>query len=379
MHFLAVLGLAVCAASGCTDEKPDQPGDETRAVMREIFNGVRVALPASTDSEKFSDPEKRPQISAALEILANNAELLERHVQDRDSQMQFLARSVARDALEVRRSYAEGRYERSAYMLRQITENCVLCHTRLPDLDDSPVAAGFVDSEAMKSLPLEPRATLEIATRRFNEALADLEVLLLDPATHPAMMLGPLTDYLVVSIRVKRDFERPQALLEQFGQRKDLWPSLRQDVAQWVDAIPMLQRHAEAPPSVAAARTIVENAEANDRHGDGQAELLDLVVASGILERFIDEHSTRDESLGEAFFLLGTLEARIGRNYWVTPAPFLLEESIRVAPGADFASRAMEVLERELHAAYEGSDTEQLPEEDARRLLELRALIDAAP
>ncbi len=375
---LAVLvGLTLSAAWGC-EESTRPSDDDTRAVMREIFGGIRVVLPASVDLEKFTDPTQRPDILAALELLSSNATLLEKHAKSRDKQMRFLARSVSRDASDARDSYAEQRYERSAYVLRQIAENCVVCHTRLPDLEDSPVAAGFLDEGVMESLPLAPRATLQIATRRFDEALESLGALLADPVTHPAMMMGPLTDYLVVAIRVKRDFDRPKAMLEAFAQRTDLWPSLQRDVEQWIQSLPELRTQADAKPSVAHARAIIADADANDEHGDGQSGLLHLVVASGILERFIDSHRDQDESLGEAFYLLGTLEARIGRNYWVTPAPFLLEESIRLAPGGPFSADALATLEREIHAVYEGSDVEELPADDAQRLRALRELVDRA-
>jgi hypothetical protein len=373
---LAALMLAAVLWAGCEDSAP--PADkETRAVMREIFGGIRVLLPASADRESFGDPAHRAEILAALELLSRNAVLLEEHAQTKDRQMRFLARSVSRDASDAQQSYADHRYERSAYVLRQIAENCVVCHTRLPDLEDSPVAAGFLDEGAMQTLPLEPRATLQIATRRFEEALDSLAALLIDPATHPAMMMGPLTDYLVVSIRVKGDFDGPEAMLREFGQRSDLWPSLRRDVGHWIESIPELRRKADQP-SVASARAIIEEADANDEHGDGQSGLMHLVVASGILERFIDSHQDPDGNLGEAFYLLGTLEARIGRNYWVTPAPFLLEESIRLAPGGPFADDALGILESEIHAVYEGSDVEVLPADDAQRLHELRELIDRA-
>lgn len=376
--WVSLAALALLAAFGCEGSTQPTDDDDTRAIMREIFGGIRVVLPASADLEEFSDPARRPEILAALELLARNAALLEEHAQSRDKQMRFLARSVSRDAADAQHSYADQRYGHSAYVLRQIAENCVVCHTRLPDLDDSPVAAGFLDEGVMESLPLEPRATLQIATRRFDEALDSLAALLADPATHPAMMIGPLTDYLVVSIRVKRDFDRPKAMLDEFGQRRDLWPSLQRDVEQWIRSIPELRKKAEAEPSVASARKIIEEADADDEHGDGQSGLLQLVVASGILERFIDSHRNPDESLGEAFYLLGTLEARIGRNYWVTPAPFLLEESIRLAPAGPFAAEALAILEREIRAAYEGSDVEELPADDAQRLRALRELVDSA-
>jgi hypothetical protein len=227
----------------------------------------------------------------------------------------------------------------------------------------------------MESLPPEPRATLLTATRRFDAALDTLEAILEDPLTHPAVTLGPLTDYLVISIRVRGDFERPRPVLEKFAQREDLWPSLRSDVERWAHSLPDLREQAKAASRVADAKALIAKAAGSEEQAGGQSGLLDSIVASSILERIIAAHRTRDAELGEAYFQLGMLEARIGRNYWVTRAPFLLAESIRIAPDQPFAEQALAVLERELYAEYEGSDVEVLPAEDRERLAELRALM----
>jgi hypothetical protein len=372
------IALAVWALVGCGQD-PEPTGDDyTRGVMREIYEAIRVALPASIDNDVFKDPKNQGEIFSALDTLARNAALLEKHTQNQSAQMGFLARSIERDAIEAKTTYRHGHYKRSAFVLRQIAENCVVCHTRLPDNQGSLIAEGFVDEGVLASLPSEPRSTLLIATRQFDKGLDALEEVLKDPMTHPAVMLGPLTDYLVVSIRVKGDYERPIATLRSFSQREDLWPSLREDADEWIVALPSLQERAANASTVASARAIIEEGEALDEHGDGQGSLLHFIVASSILERYIDSHPERDADLGEAYYLRGVLETRIGRNYWVTTAPFFLEESIRIAPAEPFASEALVVLERELFGAYEGSDIEELPDEEEQHLNELRALIDAS-
>jgi len=370
--------LAVWAIVGCGEEPEKTDDDYTRSIMREILEGIRVALPASTDSVTFKAPENQGEIFSALDIMARNATLLEEHSKGCDAQMGFLARSVERDAIEARTTYRHGHYQRSAFVLRQIVEDCVVCHTRLPDDCGSVIAEGFVDDGELASLPLQPRATLLIATRQFDKALAALEELLADPLTHPAVMLGPLTEYLVVALRVQGDFERPVATLQIFAKRKDLWPSLRKDVEEWIAALPSLHERSATASTVSSARAIIEEGEALDEYGDGQGPLLHFVVASGILERYIDAHPERDAALAEAFYLRGILETRIGGNYWVTTAPFFLEESIRIAPSGSSAMKALVVLERELFAAYEGSDIEELPEAEKAHLAELRALIEAS-
>jgi len=371
------IALALGVILACGEDPAEREAESTRAMMREIFQSIRIALPASIDAAHFRNPENRAQISAALDALARNTAELEKHYAKSDAQLGFLARSIERDAIEAKVAFDHERYKRSAFVLRQIVENCVVCHTRLPADRNSGVAEGFVDEGDLASLPPKSRATLQIATRQFDGALDSLEEVLTDPLTHPAVMLGPLTDYLVVAIRVTGNYERAIRTLEKFSTRDDLWPSLREDVDDWIDALPALQRRAANASTVADARAIIDEGEALDEYGDGQGSLLHFIVASSVLERYIAAHPKRSAELGEAFYLRGILETRIGRNYWVTTAPFFLEESIRIAPGEPFAEDALVLLERELFAAYEGSDIEELPEPERAHLDELRALIDA--
>ncbi len=372
----AWVSTLVLASAGCGEDPAANEEETTRSVMREIFDAIRVTLPASTDIARFKAPENRAEITAALDALARNTALLEKHFQKHDAQMSFLARSIERDAVEAQVSYTHGQFKRSAFVLRQIVENCVVCHTRLPDDRGSLVAKGFVDEGVLASLSAKPRSTLLIATRQFDQALDALEEVLADPLTHPAVMLGPLTDYLVVAIRVRGDYERPIRELKAFSRREDLWPSLREDVNDWIVALPLLKIRAATGLNVESARALVEEGETLDEYGDGQGPLLHFIVASSVLERFIAAHPNKSAELGEAFYLRGILETRIGQNYWVTTAPFFLEESIRVAPTQPFAEDALMLLERELFAAYEGSDIEELPAEERAHLAELRALID---
>jgi hypothetical protein len=380
IHALAVLGALCTLGTGCGDDSGGSAGpgpNETQAIMREILDGMQRTLPASMDAARFRDPSERAAISAALSHLAGNAEVLRAHTEEDDAQMQFLARSIARDAGEVERVYAEERYDRAAYLLRRITENCVVCHSRLPSREDSRLTKGFVQQSVFDELDLAQRASLQIATRRFDEALVTLEELIASPE-HPALMLGPLTDYLVVCIRVKGDYDRPLPTLRRFAERGDLWARLREDVEAWIAFLPGLRERAQADPGLPTARALLAEGRRMVDFPEDRDSLAHFVVASAILQEAINAGRMGDEQTAEAYYLLGLTEARIGRNHWVTAAPFLLETSIRLAPGADFAAEAYALLEQETYLSYEGSDFEEIPSEEREHLAELRALIDGA-
>jgi len=374
-----IVWIAAALAAGCggaeeTTGSSPEPSPEMRQLMGRIYEGLRVALPASAGEEPFSDAARRADVAAALDLLYENAARIESH--GSDDVTRHLARSVARDAREVRDAYAEGHYGRAGYLLRQISEHCVNCHARLPDAEDHPLAKGLLDDVALSALSADERATLQIATRRFDDALDTMEGILAS-ADSPVLMLGTLVDYLVVNVRVRGDFERPIPVLRRFAERPDLWAKLRSDVRYWIDALPSLARQAEGEPRLEVAREILAEARGAGRFPGGQRAVAHFVVASSVLERFLASHFERDARAAEAYFRLGLIEAWIGRNYWVSSAPYLLESAIRVAPEASFAERAYEILEQELVLTYEGAD-EELPADDRERLAELRALIDGA-
>ena len=370
----AALALAAGGVTGCGPSDEEHRDLETRALMREIFTGLRVALPASAEPKPFGDPAQNEEILAALIALADNAALLESHAARRDEQERFFARSVARDARDVLREYRAGHAPRAAFLLQQITENCIACHTRLPAPKDSPLTQGFLAEPALEDLPLEARARLQIATRRFDEALDTLEALIASDE-HPVLLLGPITDYLVVNIRVKGDFERPLPTLARFAERPDLWTRLRRNVERWIEALPGLRFRASGDPDVDKARSLIEEGRALDAMEGDHASLAHLVVASSVLQRYVAAKRRPSRSLAEAYYLLGVLEVEIGRSYWVTPAPFLLEQAVRIAPDAPFAMDAFALLEQELLMSYEGADEDVLPAEDVARLRELESLL----
>lgn len=380
-----LIGLLILgAASGVhgADRSDDgRVGDghgpaETRGLMGEIYEGLRVVLPESVGREPFSDPDRQEEFAALLALLSDNAALLEQHFREEDREGRFLARSAARDAQELRRTFTQGRRERAGFLVRQIAENCIVCHSRLRDREERPLAAGLMQASELADLPLEEKAALQIATRRFDDALVSLERRLQEP-DYPALMIGALTDYLVVAIRVKGDYERPIPVLRRFAARDDLWTALREDVEFWIESLPRLRDRVAGEPDFDVARALVEEARVLVPFPGSHRSLAHLVVASAVLERFVFAHGERDARSAEAYYLRGVIEAWIGHNIWVTAGPFMLETAIRMAPGEPFAREAYALLEQETIAAYEGAGEKVSPEE-RRNLEELHALVERA-
>jgi hypothetical protein len=367
------LAAAWTAPAVWAADEPD--AEQTRARMREIFSSMQQLLPLSVRGG-FDDPGERDKVTRALESLAADAQLLARHAGEDDPARRFLGRSLASDARNALERFREGRTDSAAFLVQQASENCVACHTKLRSPGDSSITEDFVEASALAALRPEERARIQIATRQFDEALTTLEQLFTATDVHPAAMLGPLTDYLVTAIRVKGDYMRPIPVLERFTKRPDLWLQLRRDVEQWIRDLRELRPLGEAPPDLATARRLVEQARAIDPFGSDQRPLVRTIVASSLLHRWLadGEHPAAEEA--EAFTLLGITELRIDDTFWLSQAEFYLETAIHRAPGTPAAMQAYELIEAEMIAGYTGAAGVSLPPSVGARLTKLRKLAE---
>lgn len=372
---LRLLPALVLGALAAAPAHAVQDAEKTRARMREIFASMQMLLPLAADGD-LGEPDARKAVTRALESLAKDADLLAAHAGEGDPARSYLGRSLATDARNALDRYREGRTESAAFLVLQATENCIACHSKLRSPGDSPVAASFMDAAALAKFRPEERARLQIATRQFDDALSTLEGLFADPAVHPSAMLGALTDYLLVSVRVRGDYDRPIPVLEKLAARPDLWMQLRGDVEQWIRDLRELGALRGEAPSLATARRLVEEARTRYPLGPDQRNLVRYIVASSQILRWLDagDHPAAERS--EAWKLLGVCELQTGDTFWLSQAEFYLETAIRTAPGTDAARRAYELLEAEMIGSFTGAAGVDLPPSIAARLTELRKLAE---
>jgi len=374
-----VIALAVAMGCGANeDNAPVADPEETRAIMGRLFESLQVLAPRAAGDGQLREAAHRAEVRAAAAALARDGAALSRHAQALGGGAVYLGRSLDRGAAEIQQNIERGRYARAAYLIQRMTQNCVGCHARLPSDEDSPRAEAFVARQTLLDMPLQERATLEIATRRFDDGLDTLEQLLLSPDANAVLLMGPLEDYLTISLRVKNDFARPVPVLERFAQREDVWDQLQSTVERWIVALPELSQRMPEQPDLATAREFIDEGRSIEARDGSRAGLVYEIAGSAVLHRYLESEPESPRDVAEAYYLLGLVESQIERDYWVTPADYFLETSIRLGAGEPFARDAYALLEEQLLLAYEGTPIEALPRAESRRLAELRKLIDAA-
>ena len=341
----------------------------TRAAMQRIFAAMRVLLPLSLDGTRFEDPENARAIGDALAVLDANASGLPRHGASADVAFAHLARSLAIDARDVQLRHQQGHVREARYLVQTLTETCVACHSRLPS-GSAPTSAAVTAELEAGDLPLEQRAKLAYATRQFDVTADLYEAMLVSEPPNTLDLSGQVDDYLELTLRVLRNPERAREALLAFAARDDLSPALREDVNAWTAGLAELRGAESNGDAPARAQALV----AREKSGGltfSRSELPAYLEASGMLHRALAGGLVGEER-AEAYYLLGWIETRIGKSYWLSQAEAYLETAIRVAPRSEVAGLAYALLEEFLVVGYTGSGGTHVPPELQAKLDTLR-------
>jgi len=375
-----VAALLLSFPAPAWSQTPETSPEATRATMRRIVDSLAFVLPLSLSDEPFADPAQHQAILDALDALAKNGAELERHVQGRDLGFAFLSRSLARDMREIRDRYAAGHVAEARFLLLEVSDHCAACHSRLPDDREHPIGRRLVDDPRVADLDLDQRVELEVATRQFDRALASYETLFADPKLSPADLdlQGHIDGYLEVVVRVQNDPARALRTFTALAKRKDLPAALRENIGAWIASLRALQGRSFAGSPLSEARKLIAEAQDTSRYPDDRSALVSYLFASGLLNRFTITPGVSSSDLGEACYLQGVIESRIGRSFWLSQTEFYLEQAILLAPQRAFANDAYELLEEFLISGYTGSEGADVPPEVRARLDDLKQRIRRA-
>jgi tetratricopeptide (TPR) repeat protein len=350
--------------------------DSTRSTMRQIFHALTVVFPLSLDRAAFRDPTRRPQIDAALRALSDGAAGLATHDQDLGPTHQFVRASLAADARDALDSYEAGRFDAARFLLQEMTGACFACHSKLPSSTRFDMGARFMQEVPIQRLSAVQRARLAVAARQFDTALDAYESFFNEyplDAGHGNLALA-IEEYLQIALRVQNDFERPLATLEPLQERSDVPPYLRDEIAAWTGALRELEDRTRSGSPLDQARALVAEAERRSDYPLDPKGLVHYMLASSLLNRYLDSGALDRDRSAEAFYLLGVAESHFTSSYWLAETDLYLEKAIRLKPGTPLARQAYGALEEHVVGAYAGSSGVHVPEDVRAHLAELHAL-----
>jgi hypothetical protein len=349
----------------------------TQARMRGVFLTLTTAYKYSLDTEAFEDPSNRTEIRAALQALVANASELESHGGGLDESFDYLRRSLARDAIDALDRFEKQQYVGSRFLLTKLTENCVTCHSKLPDRSDFDLGATFLREAGVADMPPISRVDLEIATRQFERALATYEGVFNDKEQEPQSLalVGAFQEYIRLCVGVVETPERAVKTLSVFAARDDVSGNMKEQISSWVTDLETLDLAQAQGNELFVARDMIEKARAAKRFEQDRRDLVEFIAAAALLHRYLREGADDPARQAEALYLLAVAESNISRSYWVSETASLLEQAIVTAPKSAVARQAYAFLEQYTLSGHSVTARE-VPENIDAKLDSLRTLIE---
>ena len=372
-----VLSMLAWPASGQTGRADAVKTSELRPTMQSMFQSLTTVLPLSLSAEAFQDAANRQRLHDALRALSSNAARLTQHGAQVPADFDFLRRSLRNDAQSAYELFASGDLEESRFVFQHLTDNCFLCHSRLPSARPFPLGERFVAQLPMQELDPHQRMRLAVAARQFDLALSSCEHLFgsLDIPAAQIDLMGLFEDYLRIAIRVRSDYSRAIRALQTFQQRPDVPRYLSHLLGVWIESLMALQVEPERGSELTQAHSLIQQGQNRNRFMIDRQGMPYFALASGLLHRFVNAATKPKPQLAEAYYLLGVAESYMPRTSWISETDFYLETAVRLAPESPFGQRAFLFLEEYLIMGYTGSSGLHLPVEIQQRLDELRGLI----
>jgi hypothetical protein len=364
--------------SGSQPANADLEGPSTKEIMQANFAALSTAFGASIDADDFESPKNRKKVRAALETLAKNAGELKAHGKDLNRESKFLKASFQNDAEDALRAYEAGYYPESRFVLHQMIDNCIGCHTKLRSDSGFEIKGEFLAGVNTDKLTLGDRVRVELATRQFVAAMQTYEDMFRMPELTPQQidLDGAFQGYLEVAVQVRSEYARAARVLRLFQERKDVPGYLDSRIDAWTGALDQLAKKSSGNEGVTEAKRLLQTAREQSVFPEDPNALVYYIAAAGVLHRYIDTEPENEEALAEAFYLLGVAESHVNHSYWISETEYFLEVAIRMAPKAPFARSAFNFLEDLTTAGYSGSAGVNIPGDVKERIEELRVLVE---
>jgi hypothetical protein len=363
------------AAFGSSPTDKEQAA--TRSIMAQLFSSLTKVLPLSMNGKEFSDPKNRGPVLSELRNMRDGTTALVDHAKKYDGSYEFIANAMARDIRDIYKWYDKGATSEARYMLHQVSENCVSCHMKLPDPGHAPKMDHFFKNVAVEKLSPPEKARLQVALRQFDDAMTTWEGMFKTwPKPSELFVMDALPEYLKVTIRVKSEPKRALSTLDALSQRSDLPAFMSREVSAWKKSLKKLSPEITKKGSeLSRSERIIRNAGKSMEYPMDRSALVDYIVASGLLNRYMHNKAISPPKKAKAYYLLGVTESLIGRTTWLTQTDYYLEAAVRAAPKSKVASKALDALEQQILMEYSGSGGVHIPDDIQGNLEELRQLV----
>lgn len=360
--------------------RAEEISTDIKATMKKNFDALMNLQPYVADPKAFSDPKNRDDIQKNLDSMSGLQHVFPQKMADQEPGLAAISGLFSDYLQDVQKSFksgASGSFVRN--QVRTMTGFCLSCHTRVGTNQSFADLQNKVDSSPLTEFQ---KAEFYAATRQFDKAIQAFDKFI---SRTPSGEFGyielgrAVRETLSITIRVKQDAKATFYILEKLSSRKDLPEFFQRYVAEWKKDVTKWTQEKKRPKDMTATELMAKASSLIDQAGKRQLFAVDPAGDVSYLRatNYIHEALQKDPKgkfRGEALYLLGTCYDSLQDPLLWALDSLYFEACVREFPHTDVSKKCYRRYASKLYFGYTGSGGTFIPEDELKKLSELRKL-----
>lgn len=387
--FSSTFPLTVEAGTGVKMLKESPPklestrADDLRSIMHDFYQKIIELRPALQSLETFSTSQNQKIVLDDVHGFQDRLKQIQDDSALKDSGRSALVTLFQDHLHEVEKSLARRDLQRSYQSVRQTTEFCFACHTRLPQ-DQTPQLDWKQDLKAQDPNNALVTADFYFVTRRYEYSINIYDHLL---RSYPNSVLKAedLSEVyrrkLLVFARVWRAPQRAITNLNADLDNSQLPLNQRREIEVWIKSFGSWLKSEKKSgmgdkdsqwnqkKRVKFARQILKETESYRGPSGMQPFLVSLLRASGLLYEGLGKSSLATQDRAEILYYLGKVERVLSQSSFLLLSDLYLKECVHLAPATQWGPRCL--VEYKTFLAWRYPQASSIPKDIQAELKEL--------
>lgn len=376
---ILLVGFGLFSNAETLKEKAKAP--ETKTSMAEFLDQFMALKKYLISDEEFQDSKNSEDISMHLNDLVKAVKKTAHDPQLNQENFKFSRQTLEDHVTETERVFRLGNKAYARWMTNSTLGICMSCHTQMP-------TSGRNFSVFMKSDYITSefdRAEFMFATKNFEGASQMYQKLISD---YPKSNLSPdrleksVRRELAYQIRIKRDFNAANSLVESFKKNNDLPLFLKTNLKEWGEQLTQWKNKKLPVASEVSSEQLAKFAEQSlsvdlnkVRIGDADSNLIADLVVSSLLYEYLQKHPSFESP--DILYWLAVVDRELDRSVFYSLADLYLKECILKFPGTSMAGKCYKEYEKEMVLGYTGSAGTNVPIEVIQDLKFLKSFVES--
>lgn len=360
--------------------RAEEPPTDIKTTMKKNFDALMNLQPYVADPQAFSDPKNKNEIQKNLDSMSGLQHVFPQKMAEQEPGLAAISGLFSEYLQDVQSSFRSGASRSFVRnQIRTMTGFCLSCHTRVSTNQSFTDLQHKVDSSPLTDFQ---RAEFYAATRQFDKAIQAFDKFISHTPTEEFgyIELGhAVREILSITIRVKQDAKATFYMLEKLSSRADLPEFFQRYVAEWKKDVTKWMKEKKRPKDMTATELM---AKANSLIGQARERQLFPVDPAGDVNylratNYIHEALQKDPKgkfRGEALYLLGSCYDSLQDPLLWALDSLYFEACIREFPHTDTSKKCYRRYASKLYFGYTGSGGTFIPEDELKKLSELRKL-----